>query len=92
MSTSPWGNPSSHHRQSGIADDIDYEIKNLSSQKQVVHLTENTSQMTNPGEQITLEKSLPLASLEPGIYQITIKVNDNVSKQVITPTAKFSVE
>ena len=72
--------------------DIDYEIKNLSSQKQVVHLTENTSQMTNPGEQITLEKSLPLASLEPGIYQITIKVNDNVSKQVITPTAKFSVE
>ncbi len=71
---------------------IDYEIKNLSSQKQVVHLTESTSQMQNPGEQITLEKSLPLASLEPGIYQITIKVNDNVSKQVITPTAKFSVE
>ncbi len=72
--------------------EIDYEIKNLSSQKPVVHLTENTSQMQNPGEQITLEKSLPLASLEPGIYQITIKVNDNVSKQVITPTAKFSVE
>jgi GWxTD domain-containing protein len=72
--------------------EIEYDIKNLSSQKQVVHMTENTGQMQNPGEQITLEKSLPLASLEPGIYEITIKVNDNVSKQVITPTAKFSVE
>lgn len=71
---------------------IEYEIKNVSNQKQVVHLTENTGQIPNAGEQITLEKSLPLASLEPGIYQITIKVNDNVSKQVITPTAKFSVE
>jgi GWxTD domain-containing protein len=71
---------------------IEYEIKNLSSQKQVVHLTENTGQLVNAGEQITLEKSLPLASLEPGIYQITIKVNDNVSKQVISPTAKFTVE
>jgi GWxTD domain-containing protein len=72
--------------------DIEYEIKNLSSQKAVVHMKETTSQLGNVGEQITLEKSLPLASLEPGLYQITIKVNDNVSKQIITPTAKFAVE
>jgi hypothetical protein len=71
---------------------IDYEIKNIANQKQVVHMSESTAQFANPGEQITLEKSLPLASLEPGIYQITIKVNDNVSKQVISPTAKFTVE
>jgi hypothetical protein len=72
--------------------DIEYEIKNLGSQKAVVHMKETTSQLGNVGEQITLEKSLPLASLEPGLYQITIKVNDNVSKQIITPTAKFAVE
>ncbi|HWR17672.1 MAG TPA: GWxTD domain-containing protein [Terriglobales bacterium] len=71
---------------------IEYDIMNLGSKKQVVHMVENTAQLGNVGEQITLEKSLPLASLEPGIYQITIKVNDNVSKQVITPTAKFAVE
>jgi GWxTD domain-containing protein len=71
---------------------IEYEIKNLTSQKPVVQMSENTGQFTNAGEQITLEKSLPLASLEPGIYQITIKVNDNVSKQAISPTAKFTVE
>jgi 5-hydroxyisourate hydrolase-like protein (transthyretin family) len=71
---------------------IEYEIKNLTNQKPVVQMSENTGQFTNAGEQITLEKSLPLASLEPGIYQITIKVNDNVSKQAISPTAKFTVE
>jgi GWxTD domain-containing protein len=72
--------------------DIEYEIKNLTSQKPIVQMKETTAQLGNVGEQITLEKSLPLASLEPGIYQITIKVNDNVSKQVISPTAKFAVE
>lgn len=71
---------------------IDYEIKNVGSQKQVVHMTETTSQLGNVGEQITLQKSLPLTGLEPGVYQITIKVNDNVSKQEISPTAKFTVE
>jgi 5-hydroxyisourate hydrolase-like protein (transthyretin family) len=71
---------------------IDYEIKSMTSQKPVVHLTETTAQLGNVGEQITLEKTLSLASLEPGTYQITIKVNDNVSKQEISPTAKFTIE
>lgn len=71
---------------------IDYEIVNVASKKPIVHLTESTAQMGNVGDQITLEKSLPLAALEPGLYQITIKVNDNVSKQEMSQTAKFSVE
>jgi len=44
------------------------------------------------GEQVTVEKSLPLSSLEPGLYRITIKVDDQVSKQVISPSATFAVE
>lgn len=71
---------------------IEYDIKKMGAEKSVVHMTETTAQLGNVGEQITLEKSLPLGSLEPGIYQITIKVNDNVSKQEISPTAKFAVE
>jgi len=71
---------------------IEYNIVNVANNKPVVHLTETTAQLGNVGEQITLEKSLPLASLEPGLYQITIKVNDNVSKQEIAPTAKFTIE
>jgi hypothetical protein len=71
---------------------IEYDIVNVASKKPIVHITETTAQLGNVGEQITLEKSLPLATLEPGLYQITIKVNDNVSKQEIAPTATFTVE
>jgi len=49
-------------------------------------------QMGNVGDQMTLEKSLPLANLTPGAYELTIKVNDKVTKQTITPSAKFVVE
>ena len=72
--------------------EIEYNIVNMASKKPVVHMTESTAQLGNVGDQITLEKSLPLASLEPGMYEITIKVNDNVSKQEIAPSAKFTVE
>jgi hypothetical protein len=48
---------------------------------------------TNPNsDQVTLERSLPLASLQPGKYQITIKVNDGISKQQIAESAPFVVD
>ncbi len=71
---------------------IEYNVVNAATKKAVVHATEDTAQMGNVGDQLTLEKSLPLASLEPGIYQVTIKVDDRISKQTISPTARFSVE
>ncbi|MGZ4816345.1 MAG: GWxTD domain-containing protein [Terriglobales bacterium] len=71
---------------------IEYEIVNVATKKPIVKMAETTAQFGNVGEQITLQKSLPLAGVEPGLYQITIKVDDNISKQEITPTAKFTVE
>jgi len=41
---------------------------------------------------VTLEKSLPLASLQPGKYQVTIKVDDGISKQQIAESAPFTVD
>jgi len=41
---------------------------------------------------VTLQKSLSAANLEPGVYKIEIKVNDNISKQTLDPTATFAVE
>ena len=38
-----------------------------------------------------VEKSLPLASLQPGKYQVSIKVNDAVTKQQTVETQPFSV-
>lgn len=71
---------------------VQYDIVNAATNKAVVHAVEDTAQMGNVGDQITLEKKLALAALEPGTYHVTIKVNDNLSKQTITPTARFVVE
>jgi GWxTD domain-containing protein len=72
---------------------FNYQIVNVAHpEKPVVDVTETTAQMANPGEQVTLEKSLSLASLAPGTYRLTIKVNDEVAKQTISPTARFIVE
>jgi GWxTD domain-containing protein len=71
---------------------IDYDIVNLANNQAVLHSSESTDSMGNVGEQITLEKSLTLNSFQPGIYKLTVKVDDNVSKQQIAPTVKFAVE
>ena len=71
---------------------IEYDIVNSATKKAVVHTVETTDQLGNAGDQVTLEKSMSLASLEPGMYELTIKVNDNISKQSIAPTAKFLVQ
>ena len=69
-----------------------YEVVNTASSKTVVNVSESTDQMGNLGDQVTLEKQVSLAALEPGTYQVIVKVNDNVSKQSISPSAKFIVE
>jgi hypothetical protein len=48
--------------------------------------------MGNVGDQVTLQKTIAAANLQPGIYKIQIKVNDNISKQTVDPSAVFAVE
>lgn len=71
---------------------IEYDIVNQQTNKSVLHVVESTDQFKNAGEQLTLEKSLALNTFEPGLYRLTVKVDDNVSKQTITPFARFAVE
>ena len=71
---------------------IDYEIVNMANNQPVVHSSETTDTMGNVGDQITLEKTVALNSLQPGVYKLTVKVDDNVSKQQISPSVRFAVE
>ena len=71
---------------------FEYDITNLATNKQVVQKTETTDTMGNIGEQVTLQKSIVAANLQPGTYKINIKVNDNISKQTVNPSALFAVE
>lgn len=76
--------------------DFEYEIVKMldaKNTKQVLTTKETTADLGNTGDQVTLEKSMSLASLEPGLYKVIVKVNDNVSKTTMAPVeAKFRVE
>ena len=71
---------------------ISYDIVNIQTNKSVLHADEPSSVYGNTGDQITIEKSMPLANLEPGLYSLKITVNDEVTKQTLNPSARFQVE
>jgi len=71
---------------------VEYDVVNVATNKPVIRSVESTEQMGNVGDQVTLQKTLSAANLDPGIYRIQIKVNDNISKQTVDPSATFAVE
>src|SRR3954453_2510360 len=71
---------------------FEYDIVNAATNKQVVHAVDSSEKMGNIGDQVTLEKTVQAANLEPGVYHIQIKINDNISKQTLGPSATFAVE
>jgi GWxTD domain-containing protein len=71
---------------------IQYEVTNLGNNQTILTTQESTTKTNPNADQVTLERSMPLASLEPGKYQITIKVNDGISKQQIAESAPFVVD
>jgi GWxTD domain-containing protein len=70
---------------------FEYNVTDANN-KAVIHTVESTDTMGNVGDQVTLQKTLSAANLPPGLYKIEIKVNDNLSKQTVDPTATFAVE
>ena len=71
---------------------IQYQIIDLASNKAVLDMQEDSKKLSASSDQVTLERSVPLANLQPGKYQIRIKVNDSVSNQEIAESAPFTVE
>jgi hypothetical protein len=70
---------------------IQYQIVDLATNKPVLDTQEPSTKVSPNAEQLTLEKSLPLASLQTGQYQLSIKVNDHVNNQQTVESAKFTV-
>ena len=71
---------------------FEYDIVNAATNKAVVHAQESSDKMGNIGDQVTLQKTVAAANLDPGVYRIQIKVSDNISKQTVDPSATFAVE
>jgi len=69
---------------------IEYEV--MKDGAKVFEFAEEVA--TLPGasaSQVTIEKLLPLKSLEPGKYELKMKVTDKNSNQTLTPTANFTI-
>lgn len=71
---------------------VEYDVVNMATNKTLIKSVESSEQMGNIGEQMTLQKTLSASSLAPGLYRMSVKVNDNVSKQTVDPSVTFTVE
>jgi len=71
---------------------IEYQIMDMATNKAILQTQELTTKTSPNTDQVTIEKSLPLASLVPGKYQVNIKVNDGITKQQIAESAPFIVD
>src|SRR5271170_5808754 len=59
--------------------------------EQVLQFKETSEEMKQTGDQVTIERWLPLSSLTPGKYSIEINATDSISSQSISKTADFTV-
>jgi GWxTD domain-containing protein len=71
---------------------VEYEVVNVQTNKAVFNAAMDSSTLGIVGDQMTLIKSLALSGYEPGTYKVTVKVTDNISRQVVTTSGKFAVE
>ena len=60
--------------------------------KEIMRKSETSADLGQTGQQVTLEKIVPLAPFEPGKYKLTVQVTDKINKQTISPTAEFTVK
>ncbi len=60
--------------------------------QQVMQFKETSAEMKQTGDQVTLERLLPLATLSPGKYTLQVSATDVLANQTISRTADFSVK
>src|SRR5579859_8158039 len=60
--------------------------------QQVMQFKETSADMKQAGDQVTIERLLPLATLAPGKYTLEINATDTITNQTITRTAEFTVK
>jgi GWxTD domain-containing protein len=78
------------NKQNGAT--IEYQIMDMATNKPIFDASELTTRINPNADQVTIEKSMSLASVQPGKYQVNIKVNDAVKKQQFAETAAFTVD
>ncbi len=71
---------------------IEYEVLKNGTNQRIFEFSEDLTAVEGASaQQVTVEKILPLKSLEPGQYTLKLKVTDRNSKRVLTPVVTFTV-
>src|SRR5689334_1308478 len=60
--------------------------------EQVMQFKETSEEMKQTGEQVTLERLLPLTTLSPGKYSLEVVATDTLSNKTVSKTAEFTVK
>jgi GWxTD domain-containing protein len=60
--------------------------------QQVMQFKETSADMKQTGDQVTIERLLPLATLAPGKYTLEVSATDLLSNVAISRSAEFSVK
>jgi GWxTD domain-containing protein len=71
---------------------VTYEITDSASGVVILTKQLESKDLGAHSDQLTVEKTLPIAGLQPGKYKVTVKINDAISKQEIAQSAPFVVE
>jgi len=67
------------------------DIQIFQGNQSIKHVVQNSEQLHQSGEQMTVQESVPPQTLPPGKYRIEIKTTDAVSNQSISRSADFTV-
>jgi hypothetical protein len=60
--------------------------------EQIMQFKETSAEMKQTGDQVTIERLLPLATLAPGKYSLEVNATDSLSNQTISKSADFTVK
>jgi hypothetical protein len=60
--------------------------------EQIMQFNETSAEMKQTGDQVTIERLLPLTTLAPGKYTLEINATDTLANQTISRTADFTVK
>jgi len=77
------------HKSSGT---FQFNVKKGDQLVPGMQFTLTTEEMKQTGDQVTIERLLPLATLPPGKYKIEVNATDRLSNQTISRSAEFTVK
>ena len=72
--------------------EVSYELTRNGTNEKIFEITEDVSKIPGASaNQVTVEKLFSLKDLLPGQYTLRVKITDKFRKQVLTPSAQFTV-